>query len=138
MNERLFDIDAAARRRVCRALAGELVGATDLVFAYVHGSFLTDQPFHDIDVAVLLGREVRAATSGILELSERLSRAVGYPVDSRALNDAPLSFQFRALQGTLLMVRDDETLANFMERVGRRYLDIAPLLRRATREAFTR
>jgi hypothetical protein len=52
------------------------------------------------------------------------------------LNDAPLAFRFRALPGRRLVVHDEERLANFMERVGRLYLDIAPVLRRATREAF--
>ena len=67
-----------------------------------------------------------------------MTREIGYPIDVRAINDAPLAFQFRALQGRLLVVRDEERLANFMERVGRRYLDIASVLRHATREAFVR
>lgn len=69
-------------------------------------------------------------------MADRLTSQLGYPIDVRALNDAPLSFAFRAMQGELLVSRDDECLADVLERTGRRYLDIAPILRRATRDAF--
>lgn len=78
------------------------------------------------------------ATARALDLADRLSRVTGYPVDVRAINHAPLAFQFRVLQGRLLVVHDEERLADVMERVGRLYLDIAPVLRHATREAFVR
>jgi predicted nucleotidyltransferase len=138
VDKRLFAATCDVRRRVLDDLAVALRGEDDIAFAYAHGSFVGDGPFHDVDVAVLLRTGQSSHTARALELSERLSAAARYPVDLRAINDAPLSFQFRALQGTLLAVRDEETLANFMERVGRRYLDIAPILRRATRDAFAR
>ena len=75
-------------------------------------------------------------TRHVVELADRLSRRVGYPVDVRALNEAPLPFVFHALRGELLVSRDDERLAEVLEGTGRRYLDIAPVLRRATRDAF--
>lgn len=134
MKTRLFEVDSEGRRRVIERLTDELRKDARLVFAYVHGSFQAGGPFHDIDVAVYLSATDRVSQR--LDLADRLSRLTGYPVDLRVLNDAPVSFQFKALQGTLLVSRDDGRLAEFMERVGPRYLDIAPILRRATREAF--
>jgi predicted nucleotidyltransferase len=134
----LLDSPAPARERVVRELADALHRQIDVVFAYLHGSFTTDRPFHDIDVAVFLDAPTVGVTDRVLDLGDRLSLVSGYPVDVRAINDAPLAFQFRALQGRLLAVQDEEQLANFMERVGRRYLDIAPVLRSATRDAFMR
>jgi len=90
-----------------------------------------------VDVAVCLADDVAAAgAERQIELSERLSRRVGVPVDVRALDDAPLSFRFHALRGRLLLCRDDERLAQMIEETTRRYLDIEPILRIATREAF--
>ena len=138
MDGRLLDVSAESREQVVGALAEVLHSEITVVFAYLHGSFATGGPFHDIDVAVFLDDSAVRDTVRGLDLADRSSRATGYPVDVRVLNDASLAFQFRALQGKLLVVHDDEKLANFMERVGRLYLDIALLLRRATREAFVR
>lgn len=136
MKDRLFDMDAAGRSEISRLLASALNDEPDVIFAYLHGSFLGDRPFHDIDVGVYLNTPSVEHTRRVVELSDRLSRHTGYPVDVRALNEAPVPFVFRALQGELLVSRDDERLADVLESIGRRYLDIAPLLRRAAREAF--
>ncbi len=134
----LLDMPVASRKLVVRALADGLRDRVDVVFGYLHGSFAASGPFHDVDVAVFLDDPAVRATDRVLELADSLTRVAGYPVDVRAINEAPLAFQFRALQGRLLVVHDEERLANFMERVGRLYLDIAPVLRRATRDAFAR
>jgi predicted nucleotidyltransferase len=134
----LLDLPALRREQIVRALADTLQREMDVVFAYLHGSFVIDGPFHDVDVAVFLDEPGSRGTGRVLELADELTRVTGCPVDVRAVNDAPLAFQFRALQGRLLVVRDEVRLADFMERVGRRYLDIASVLRHATREAFVR
>jgi len=138
VDRRLLDASTGSRELVVGALAEALTGQIDVVFAYLHGSFATGGPFHDVDVAVFLDDSAVCATVRVLDLADRLTRVTGYPVDVRVLNDAPLAFQFRALQGRLLVVGHEERLANFMERVGRLYLDIAPVLRHAAREAFVR
>lgn len=135
MRDRLFDIDAVRRAELARTLGDALRGEPQVVFAYLHGSFVGTQPFHDIDVGVYLSG-MAELTRHAVELAGRLSRRVGYPVDVRALNGAPVPFVFHALQGELLVSRDDERLAGVLEDTGRRYLDIAPVLRRATRDAF--
>jgi uncharacterized protein len=133
-----FRVDPAKRAEVMKALA-ELLAADDrVVFAYLHGSFLGDAGFHDIDVGVCLRAGEPSPTETALELAERLSKQVGYPVDVRPLNGAPLSFTFHVFQGARLTCRDEELLADLMEDTVRRYLDMEPLLRRATVEAFAR
>jgi hypothetical protein len=131
----LFNLTKAERAELTNALVDALHQEPDVVFAYLHGSFAAEGPFHDIDVGVYL---IAPEPGRVLDLTDRLSRRTACPVDVRALNEAPVSFQFRALQGTLLVSRDDERLANFIERVGPLYLDMAPLVRRAAREAFAR
>ena len=55
----------------------------------------------------------------------------------RVLNDAPVTFLFHVFrEGRLLFSRNDERLADLMERTVREYLDMEPLLRRATIEAY--
>ncbi len=136
MRDRVFSLDADGRRRTAEALSAVLRAESDVVFAYLHGSFLADLDFHDIDVAVYLDAPEAQHLSRIVELADRLSNAVGFPVDVRPLNTAPVPFAFRALQGELLIVRDEDRLGRVLDEVGARYLDIAPVLLRATREAF--
>lgn len=57
-------------------------------------------------------------------------------MDVCVLNEAPLSFVYHVLRGRLLVCRDEECLTEILEDVARRYLDLAPLLRQGTKDAF--
>jgi predicted nucleotidyltransferase len=125
------------RTRIAAAIAAALNGEPTVDFAYLHGSFLDTQPFHDIDVAVMLTSDAGPDITGAaLALGDRLERIVKHPIDVRALNRAPLTFQFKAARGRLLVCRDDDRVATFVEHLLPRYFDLAPRLDRATREAF--
>jgi predicted nucleotidyltransferase len=136
MIAKLYRADEMQRVAIQRTLARALADASDVVFAYLHGSFLDGARFHDVDVGVYLMGPSEEHARRALELSDRLSSEVGVPVDVRSLNDAPVSFRFHVVRGKLLFSRDDETLADLIEHTVQRYLDMAPLLRRATVEAF--
>lgn|SRR5262245_49669917 len=135
VKDRLFDAEPVRRARARDQIVDVLQAEPNVVFAYLHGSFLSADRFHDIDVAVYLNEE-SSQTRRIIELADRLTMTLGYPVDVRALNASPVSFAFKAMQGDLLISRDEERLGDVLERTGRRYLDIAPILLRATRDAF--
>ena len=49
---------------------------------------------------------------------------------------APVSFHFHVLRGECILSRNDCLLGDVIEDTVRRYLNIAPLLRRSTKEAF--
>ncbi|MDP3775571.1 MAG: nucleotidyltransferase domain-containing protein [Gemmatimonadales bacterium] len=132
---RLHVVDPVSRARVAATLADGLSGESDVAFAFLYGSFVDSEAFHDIDVGVYL----RSGQSGLLYgalLSQRLSERVGFPVDARVLNGAPVSFLYHVMRGRVVLSRDDALLGDVMERTMQRYLDIAPLLRRSAREAF--
>jgi predicted nucleotidyltransferase len=134
---RVYQRSAEERSRIVDALTAALAHEPTVDFAYLHGSFLDDLPFHDIDVAVMLTAEAASdATSAALALGDRLERIIDHPIDVRLLNRAPLPFQFKAARGRLLVCRDEERVANFVEYLLPRYFDLAPRLAHATREAF--
>jgi predicted nucleotidyltransferase len=125
------------RERIEQCLAAELAGDRSVTFAYLYGSFVESQPFHDIDVGVYLENvQADRVTATALDLAQRLSDRAQMPVDVRILNFAPVSFLYHVLRGQLVFCRDDAVLAEVMERTVVRYLDIAPLVRRGTQEAF--
>ena len=135
VNTRLYRIPADERTRLFDRVS-KLVRQPDVSFAYVFGSSLTEPAFHDIDVAVYFSDPAGDHRARCLELAEDLTRALEIPVDVQPLNHAPLAFVFHALRGRLLFSRDDERLAATIEDTVRRYLDMEPLIRNATRDAF--
>jgi len=113
----------------------------EVVFAYVHGSFLDPAAVpRDLDVAVYVS-QATARGSGILAeagLEDEVERALGgrVPVDLRVLNTAPPIFRFRALQGELLLDRDPDLRAAVTADAACRYNDLAPFLAHYAKEAY--
>jgi len=111
----------------------------EIIFAYLHGSFVEGLPFNDIDVAVYVDQsKVPDAFDYEMDLSAELTMALHFPVDVRVLNDAPLGFQHSVLQGEAILVRDEEVLTDFIERVAREYMDYAYLGRMYLEELLKR
>lgn len=134
---RQFRATPDERERIRRTLVAVLESEPALEFAWLHGSFLAADRFRDIDIGVHLSAPVEVRSQRGLELSVRLDQEIGFPIDVRVLNDAPVTFLFHVFrEGCLLLSRNDERLADLMERTVREYLDAAPLLRQATIEAY--
>lgn len=125
-----------SRDRLLGQLSAALADDPGIRFAVVYGSFLDLEAFRDVDLGIWT---TDAADKRLdVKLAASLSSALGVPFDVRRLNDAPVPFLYRALRGRIVLVRDEELLANLMERIAREYHDLAPRLRRATIEAFAK
>jgi predicted nucleotidyltransferase len=132
-----YRIQLETREALARRLTEELEKEPAISFGYLYGSVVDSDTIHDVDVGLYL-RESEAATNAAIavDLSNRLTALVGMPVDVRVLNEAPLSFVYHVLRGRLLVCRDEACLTEMLEDVARRYLDLAPLLRQGTKDAF--
>lgn len=114
------------RKRIIEALEPH----QEIVFAYLHGSFLDKYlPYHDVDVAVYLDPPW-IAPQDIFEyqmaLSVDLTLALHVPIDVHVINEAPLGFQHSVLyRGEMLLSRDAERLTAFIERVGLAYMEFS-------------
>ena len=103
------------RDEIQKGIADVLKDGGDIMFAYLHGSFL-EGAFQDIDVAVYLPRTTgkRDALKYELRLERELKENTGFPVDVRILNYAPLSFRFNVIKnGVLLFSKNEETRCDF-------------------------
>ncbi len=125
VHARLQDADRFA---VINSLRMMLENRPEISFAYLHGSFLKDGGFRDIDVALYLKEAPSSPLEYELALEAGFMQAVaGYPVDVRVLNNAPLSFRYHVIkEGRLLIVRNDDARADFQEATLSRYFDFAP------------
>ncbi len=96
----------------------------EVSFAYLHGSYLTEDAFRDIDVAVHLATMPESTLEYELALEAILMEIADLPVDLRILNEAPLSFIYNVIKdGKRLVVKDDEARSAFEERAVIAYLD---------------
>ncbi|GEM_PF-923133 len=95
----------------------------EIVFAYIYGSFCTDDHFRDIDVAVYLDPLPSNPLSYELGLSSELEVSFGIPVDVKAINAAPFTFCAQAIRGTLLFSKDETRRTGFELRVLQNSLD---------------
>lgn len=130
MDEHTKVITEADTDDVRYRLREALEAREEIVFAYLHGSFAEGLPFRDVDVAVHLDPALAMATDIFdyeMSLSVELTRSLRFPVDVHVLNGAPLGFQHNVLQGEVLLVRDEDELTDFIERVALEYMDFAYL-----------
>lgn len=133
MDEHARVITEADTDNVRHQLREALEARAEIIFAYLHGSFAEGLPFHDVDVAVYLDPTVAMTTDTFdyeMNLSVKLTRTLRFLVDVHVLNGAPLGFQHSVLQGEALLVRDEDKLTDFIERVSLEYMDFAYLGRR--------
>lgn len=132
-----YTVSPAQRAEMSQRLCEKLEREPGVRFAYLYGSVLESDRVHDVDVGLFLDDAAVLQKATIADsLSTRLTAAVGLPVDVRVLNEAPLSFLYHVLRGRLLLCRDEAFLTDMIEDVARRYLDLAPLLRSSTKDAF--
>ncbi len=111
----------------------------NVVFAFVHGSFVSEPSFRDIDVGVFLETENASRYLDFeLDLSQRIEDALEskLPVEVKVINEAPLSFRFHVIRGELLFTRNEDFLVDYMTSTARQYLDYAPMRHRYMKEAM--
>lgn len=130
--------DDADRSRIAAKLQRRLEARPEIVFAYLHGSFVLGGPYRDVDVAVWVdpAREPEHGTRYALDLALALEQGLGARVDVQVLNDAPLAFRYHALDGRLLFTRDEEFLDELRARTWDEYFDFAPFARAYLRDAL--
>ncbi len=152
-----FNIRTQDREKILSFLRDILASKEEVAFAYVYGSFLEDQPFHDIDVGIYLMPHwaielTRYAVQMGIELETALLNAWStetgdrkdgedvcrqrFPIDVRVLNEATPSFCYHVLKGRLLFSRREDLRVQWAQGTLSIYLDSKPLRHRALKEAM--
>jgi predicted nucleotidyltransferase len=134
-----FNLSPEQKEQVKARLQEILKPREDVLFAYLHGSFLLNVPFEDIDVAVYLRQDPSSSEEWLqtaFHLADMIERQVRLPVDVQVLNAAPRGVQFTASAGELLFSRDEEFRCDFLERLWREIMDFDYHARQMLKEAL--
>lgn len=129
------------KNKLVSLMADILKACVEQEFAYLHGSFLNEEEFGDIDIAVYLTKEANPLkdflTKYEIDLEVKLEKLTGYPVDIRVINNAPLSFRYNVLKnGILLFARSEDSQADYAARTITAYIDFAPYRKRYLKEVL--
>ena len=98
----------------------------EALFAYLYGSSLEGEPFRDIDLAIYPDSAKvpkERELSYELQLSADLYYELGFPIDIKVLNYAPLSFQMRVLKTGRVLKDDLGKRIAYIEEVSSKYSD---------------
>lgn len=100
-----------------------------ILFSYLHGSFLTEDRFNDIDIAVYLEEEALIKSHPVdleISLSIEMEHEIGLPIDVKILNRAPLGFRYQATSGLSIFSKDELKREDFLCQTWLEYFDFLP------------
>lgn len=126
-----FTLNPEERATIISDISAFLGKEEAILFAYVYGSFCGEDGFNDIDVAVYVDETAITKDDRLdyqLGLAVRLERELKqYPIDSRILNNAPLSFRFSVItHGDLIYAKDESARVSFEAMTRSLYFDFKP------------
>jgi predicted nucleotidyltransferase len=132
-----YSVDRTELERWLARIARELERVSGLVAAVLYGSAAEGLPFRDLDIALIVDREVCPEEKDWdLEnaLADCLAPLVPVPVDVHVVNDAPLALRYNVTQGHPFWVSNPERYADFVEQSWDLYFDFAPVSRKYLEE----
>lgn len=128
MKIKYYTVDAPRKSSLLKLIEEFFSTDSNVLFVYVHGSFIKDSSFRDIDVAIYL-IDMNLAFKYTVEKSTELEIKLGYPVDIHVLNEAPLAFRYNVLrEGFLVLLRDYKVFNAFLESTLKGYWDFKEFL----------
>jgi len=117
-----------AKDEILNALRAQLEKQSEILFAYVFGSFLESDRYNDVDVAIFLedGNLMRNDRWYDIRLASELEKAAGVAVDLVILNTAPDHLIHRISSGKVIVDKDPEGRVEFIVNAWKRYFDFRP------------
>jgi predicted nucleotidyltransferase len=117
------------KQTLIQKISGALENKNHIIFAYIFGSFNTQETFKDIDIALFIAdNDSKSALKGELDIERELEDIIHRPVDVRILNKAPISFVYQVIKGGIIVVDKNKDLrADFEGLTCKKYFDFRHL-----------
>ena len=122
-------IRQADKDQIIRQIQDVLSDLPSLRVAYLYGSLLTREDFRDIDIALLVDKEICEgdAPAYASRAADLIEAAIGYryECDVRILNNEPAWFRYEVIStSTPLCIRDEDDRVDFETAVLVEYQDL--------------
>jgi len=115
--EELYFYKTKNKKRVYELLKELLDEKKEIILAYIYGSFNEKTIFREIDIAVVVDPLPSNTLSYELDLSYEIESTLNIPVDVKVINNAPVDFAAVAINGTLLLSKNEEKRVDFEFRI---------------------
>ncbi len=124
-------LEETEKTKIINKIKMELSRRKEVVFAYLHGSFLLPVPCGDMDIAVYLEDDVFSRKHWEYEagLVMSLEPLAGMPVDVQTLNGAPVALRYHVIRGEVLYSGNEPARFAFLEATWREFFDCQPMFR---------
>lgn len=117
------------KKEIERKIGAAISIYEDIDIAYIFGSFLDSEKFNDIDVAIVLNRELNAYKrfKFAMQIARELEKEIkpGFEFDVKILNYSPIEFQHEVLKkGIMIFKRDENRRIEYEATLISTYLDL--------------
>lgn len=117
-------LSTAKKLKMLKKLKERFEGDNEIMFAYVHGSFLEKNSFRDIDIAIWL-KNPKKAFHYTVNFSTILQIQMKLPIDLQVLNEAPLPYKYNIFtKGKLLFSKNENLRTKIIDETIRKYIDL--------------
>jgi predicted nucleotidyltransferase len=125
------------KEKITKTISSYLQNHKEIVAAYLFGSYVSGQPYGDIDLGILVRNEPENPLEYEFELEIKLEELVKFAVDVRILNKAPVSFVQNVIRhGQVIIDSKPNIRSDFESYILRKYFDFAPFRRRYLAEVI--
>ena len=125
------------KEKITKTISSYLQNHKEIVAAYLFGSYVSGQPYGDIDLGILVRNEPENPLEYEFELEIKLEELVKFAVDIRILNKAPVSFVQNVIRhGQIIIDSKPNLRSDFESYILRKYFDFAPFRRRYLAEVI--
>jgi len=115
-----FFVSPEEKKELITRLREILSQREEIIFAYLFGSLVEGESFHDVDVAIY--GEKAFSLYQLFELVNLLESEIGYPIDLIDMRRADLGLKMHIFSKELLLFsRDEELRTDLMEECARKY-----------------
>jgi len=131
-------LEKSEKENIVEAIASYLLRQYDKIIAvYIFGSFISGRSFSDIDIGIILAKDLSHSFDFELNLENRLEEIVKYPIDVRILDQAPISFSQNVFRtGRIIIDKEPNIRADFEGRILKQYFDFSPFQKRYLQEVI--
>lgn len=117
------------KKEVIKKIGDSISTFKDVDIAYIFGSFLESDKFNDIDVALLVSKELNPYRrfKFAMEIAKELEREIKprFEFDVKIMNYSPVEFQHEVLKnGKVVFLRDETRRIEYESKLISTYLDL--------------
>jgi len=125
-----MELLTSKKDKIIKKIKNLVQNQDEIIFAYIFGSFIEEENFHDIDIAIYINENKTSSKSTFyeIELSNQIENITSIPIDIIRLNSALDAIVYRASKGLLIKNSNDNLRVNYITTCWKKYWDYQKII----------